>query len=37
MSSLRLAFACVLATLLLVPAASAQAPARTISVTGDAS
>jgi len=37
MSSLRLAFACVLATLLLVPGASAQAPARTISVTGDAS
>lgn len=37
MSHLRFALACVLATLLLAPAASAQAPARTISVTGDAS
>jgi len=35
MSPLRIAFVCALATLLLVPAASAQAPARTISVTGE--
>jgi uncharacterized protein YggE len=37
MSPARCAAACVLATLLLVPAASAQAPLRTISVTGEAS
>ena len=37
MPLLRFAFACLLAALLLVPAASAQAPARTISVTGEAS
>jgi len=37
MPTLRLSFACALATLFLVPGASAQAPARTISVTGDAS
>ncbi len=37
MALLRFAFACLLAALLLVPAASAQAPARTISVTGEAS
>jgi uncharacterized protein YggE len=37
MSPLRFTFACLLAALLLVPAARAQAPARTISVTGDAS
>ncbi len=37
MSALRFAFVCVLATLLLAPAANAQAPAHTIAVTGDAS
>lgn len=37
MSPLRFALVALLATLLLVPTASAQAPARTISVTGDAS
>ena len=37
MSPRRLSLACLLAVLLLVPAAGAQAPARTISVTGDAS
>jgi uncharacterized protein YggE len=35
MAPLRFAFVCALATLLLVPAARAQAPARTISVTGE--
>jgi len=37
MSPLRFAFVCVLATFLLVPTASAQSPARTISVTGEGS
>jgi uncharacterized protein len=37
MSPTRSAAACVLALLLLVPAANAQAPARTISVTGEGS
>ncbi len=37
MPPLRFALACLLAALLLVPAASAQAPGRTISVTGEAS
>jgi uncharacterized protein len=37
MSPLRSAAACVLAGLLLVPAANAQSPARTISVTGEGS
>jgi uncharacterized protein YggE len=37
MSAGRAAFACVLAVLFLVPAANAQSPVRTISVTGDAS
>lgn len=36
-SAIRTAFACVLAVLLLAPAATAQVPVRTISVTGDAS
>ena len=37
MSPLRVAAACVLAVLFLVPAANAQAPVRTISVTGEGS
>src|SRR5918996_6091120 len=37
MSPFRSAAACVLAVLLLVPAANAQSPARTISVTGEGS